>query len=55
MKNLLERLWQEEGQDLVEYALLVVLIALAVAAAMNTLANSIASAFSTVGVKFTTT
>jgi pilus assembly protein Flp/PilA len=56
MKNLLERLWQEEeGQDLVEYALLVVLIALAVAAAMNTLANSIASAFSAAGVKFTTT
>ncbi len=30
MKNLLKRLWQEEqGQDLVEYGLLVVLVALA--------------------------
>jgi pilus assembly protein Flp/PilA len=56
MKHLLKHLWQEEeGQDLVEYALLVVLIALAVAAAMNTLANSISSAFSTFGVKLTST
>ena len=33
MQNLLKRLWQDEqGQDLVEYALLLVLIALAAAA-----------------------
>ncbi len=46
MKQLLKRLWQEEeGQDLVEYALLLVLIALASIAAMNTLATSISKAY----------
>lgn len=39
---------QEEGQDLVEYALLVALIAFACTAGMSTLATSINSAFSTV-------
>jgi pilus assembly protein Flp/PilA len=47
MKNLLRRLWQEEeGQDLVEYALLVVLIALGAIAAMKSLASAISDAFS---------
>ena len=47
MKNLLKRLWQEEeGQDLVEYGLLVVLIALAATAAMNTLGQDINKVFS---------
>ena len=46
MKNLLKRLWQEEeGQDLVEYGLLVVLIALAATAAMNTLGQDINKVF----------
>lgn len=46
MKNFLKRLWQEEeGQDLVEYALLLVLISLAAVAAMNTLANAISTAY----------
>ena len=46
MKELLMRLWQEEsGQDLTEYALLLVLIALAATAAMRGLATSIASAY----------
>ncbi len=46
MKNLLRRLWkEEEGQDLVEYALLVVLIALGAIAAMQGLANAISDAF----------
>jgi pilus assembly protein Flp/PilA len=46
MKTLFRRLWQEEeGQDLVEYALLVVLIALAATAAMRTLATAIDNAF----------
>jgi pilus assembly protein Flp/PilA len=46
MKNLLKRLWQEEeGQDLVEYGLLLVLIALAATAAMGTLASAISNAF----------
>jgi len=40
---------QENGQDLVEYALVVALIALAATAGMNTLASDINNAFSTVG------
>jgi pilus assembly protein Flp/PilA len=47
MKNLMGRLWKdEEGQDLVEYALLVVLISLAAVAAMSNLASGISDAFS---------
>lgn len=43
----LQRLWKEEqGQDLVEYALLVVLIALAAVAAMKSLASAVSDAFS---------
>jgi pilus assembly protein Flp/PilA len=38
----------DEGQDLVEYALLVALIAFAATAGMNTLASSINAAFSSV-------
>jgi pilus assembly protein Flp/PilA len=46
MKRLLMRLWRdEEGQDLVEYGLLLVLIALAATAAMGTLASAISNAF----------
>jgi pilus assembly protein Flp/PilA len=46
MKNLFRRLWQEEeGQDLVEYALLVVLIALGAVVAMQGLASAISDAF----------
>ena len=49
MKSILNRLWKEdEGQDLTEYALLVVLIALAAVAAMNTLAAAISSTFTSV-------
>lgn len=45
--NLFTRLWkEEEGQDLVEYALLVVLIALGAVAAMKSLASAISDAFS---------
>jgi pilus assembly protein Flp/PilA len=47
MKNMLKRLWQEEeGQDLVEYGLLVVLIALFAIAAMGKLATAISTVFS---------
>lgn len=47
MKILLKRLWQDEqGQDLVEYALLLVLIALAAAATIQTLGKSINNVFS---------
>jgi pilus assembly protein Flp/PilA len=43
----------ESGQDLIEYALVAALIALGATAAMSTLANSISTAFSTVGSKLT--
>jgi pilus assembly protein Flp/PilA len=46
MKNVLMRLWkEEEGQDLVEYVLLVVIVALGAIAGMGTLATAINSAF----------
>jgi pilus assembly protein Flp/PilA len=46
MKNLVVRLWkQDEGQDLTEYALLLVLIALASMAALTPLATAINSVF----------
>lgn len=46
LRALIER---EEGQDLVEYALIVALIALAATAGMDTLANAINSAFGHLG------
>jgi pilus assembly protein Flp/PilA len=46
MTSLLKRLWvEEEGQDLVEYGLLVVLIALAAISTMGTLASAIKNVF----------
>lgn len=46
MKNLLARLWrEEEGQDLTEYALLLVLVALAAIGSMGTLAEAINGTF----------
>jgi pilus assembly protein Flp/PilA len=46
MKNLFARLWkEEEGQDLTEYGLLLVLIALAAIASMKTLASAISQVF----------
>lgn len=46
MKNLLKRLWkEEEGQDLVEYALLLVLLSLAAIGALGTLATAINKVF----------
>ncbi|MDE3136078.1 MAG: Flp family type IVb pilin [Acidobacteriota bacterium] len=46
MKTLL-RLWKEEqGQDLVEYALLVVLISLTALAGMHALASAISDTYS---------
>ena len=47
MKETLLRLWSDdEGQDLVEYALLVALIGVALIAAMGALKTGISSAFS---------
>ena len=45
MQNLLSR---EEGQDLVEYALVVALISVAAVAGMKTLASAIGSAFTNI-------
>jgi pilus assembly protein Flp/PilA len=56
MKGILKRLWnEEEGQDLTEYALLVVLIALAAITAMNTLAGAITNIFNNAASNLTTT
>jgi pilus assembly protein Flp/PilA len=56
MKNMLVKLWrEEEGQDLVEYGLLVVLIALGCIAAMNGLAAGISKAFSNAVAQLTAT
>lgn len=46
LRNLLQG---EEGQDLVEYALVVALIALGATAGMNTIASDISTAFSSLG------
>ena len=48
MKNLLMRLWkEEEGQDLTEYALLLVLLSLAAIGSLGKLATAINTVFST--------
>lgn len=46
MQNLLSG---DEGQDLVEYALVVALIALAATVGMRTLASDLSTAFSSIG------
>ena len=54
MKNLLNRLVREEqGQDLIEYALLAGLISLGAIAAMTTLAGNISTKFTQVGASVT--
>jgi Flp pilus assembly pilin Flp len=46
MKILLTRLWkEEEGQDLTEYALLLVLLSLAAVTSLGTLATAVNSVF----------
>lgn len=46
MKQFLVRLWkEEEGQDLTEYALLLVLLTLAAVTTLNTLATAINNVF----------
>jgi pilus assembly protein Flp/PilA len=51
-------MWQilkdENGQDLIEYALIVALIAFGATAGMSGLANSINTAFTNTGTKVTT-
>lgn len=49
MKKLMRRLiWEEEGQDLIEYALLAAFIALAATAAMIALGSGISGFFNSV-------
>jgi pilus assembly protein Flp/PilA len=46
MRNLFNALWSDEsGQDLVEYVLIIVLIAIAAVTAMSTLGNEVNDAF----------
>jgi pilus assembly protein Flp/PilA len=47
MQNLMKRLWQEEeGQDLVEYGLLLVLVALVAVASISTIGSAVSKIFS---------
>jgi pilus assembly protein Flp/PilA len=56
MKQLLIRLWRdEEGQDLTEYALLLVLLTLAAVGSLGTLANAINGVFLNVASNLSTT
>jgi pilus assembly protein Flp/PilA len=45
---------EESGQDLIEYVLVVALIAFAATAGMNTVAGKINTAFTNIGTKLTT-
>jgi pilus assembly protein Flp/PilA len=47
-------LLNEQGQDLIEYALVVALIAFAATAAMKVLATDISTAYTTIGTNLTT-
>jgi pilus assembly protein Flp/PilA len=51
--NLQALMMREEGQDLVEYALLVSLVSLGAVTSLSTLAVDIKSVFTTVGTKLT--
>ena len=56
MKDLFKRLWKDEsGQDLTEYALLLVLIALAAITAMGTLATAIKGVYTSAASNLQTT
>jgi Flp pilus assembly pilin Flp len=55
VKNILKRLWkEEEAQDLTEYGLLLVLIALAAIAAMSNLGTAISNTFARASSNMTT-
>lgn len=49
----LQHLQEENGQDLIEYALVAALIALAATAGMGSVATAIGTAFTSVGTKLT--
>jgi pilus assembly protein Flp/PilA len=50
----MQTLLDEEGQDLIEYALVVALIAFAATAGMSSLATAINTAFTSIGTTLTT-
>jgi Flp pilus assembly pilin Flp len=55
MKNFLKRLWNDEqGQDLTEYALLLVLLTLAAIGSLSTLATAVNGVFSKAATNLTT-
>jgi len=55
MRNLIVKLWkEEEGQDLTEYALLLVLLSLAAVGALGTLATAINGTFTNAAKNLTT-
>ena len=55
MRNLCIRLWkEEEGQDLTEYALLLVLISLVAVASMKTVGNAVSDVFANATTSLTT-
>ncbi len=54
MQQLRESFKDEDGQDMVEYAIVMGLIALGATAAMKTLATTIGTGFASVGTKLTT-
>lgn len=55
MRNLLLRLWrEEEGQDLVEYALLLVLISLIAVTSITIVGQAVSNAFSNAAANMTT-
>ena len=54
VQMLQSRFLSEEGQDLIEYALVVALIALAAVAGMSSVATNISNAFTNIGTKLST-
>ncbi|MGH9703268.1 MAG: Flp family type IVb pilin [Candidatus Acidiferrales bacterium] len=54
-KRILHRLWREEsGQDLTEYALLLVMLSLVAVASMGKIANTIKNVFSNAAANLST-
>jgi pilus assembly protein Flp/PilA len=54
LRNLRDLVRETAGQDLIEYALVVALIALAATAGMSAVATKINAAFTNIGTKLTT-
>ena len=54
-QSLLNSIWNEQGQDLVEYAAVISLVVLGITAGMTTLANGINTAMGSVSTLINTT